>query len=45
MFYRKIDDEGNKRVDNPNIYNAQGDNRLLPGLTSLKTGSVLNFFF
>ena len=32
MFNRKFDDEGDNSVDNPNIYNVEGDNKLLPGL-------------
>ena len=28
MFYEKFDYEGNNQVDNPNIYNVEGDNRL-----------------
>jgi len=41
MFYRKFADEGDHPVDNPNIYNVEGDNRLSPGLQPLKTGSAL----
>jgi hypothetical protein len=32
-------------VNNPNIYNVEGDNRLSPGLQSLTTGSVLKILF
>ena len=45
MFYGIFDDERNNPVDNPNIYNVEGDNRLLPGLQSLTTGIVLKIFF
>ena len=45
MFYEKFDDEGNNQVDNPNIYNVEGDNRLSPSLQPLTTRSVLNFFY
>jgi hypothetical protein len=40
MFYGEYADEGNNPVDNPNIYNVEGDNRLSPGLLPLTTGSV-----
>ena len=45
MFYRKFDDEGNNPVDNPNIYNVEGDYRLSPSLQPLTTGSVLKIRF
>jgi hypothetical protein len=45
MFYRKCDDEGNNPVDNPNIYNVEGDYRLSPSLQPLTTGSVLKIRF
>ena len=44
-FYRKFDDERDNPVDNPNMYNIEGDNRLLPGLQPLTTGSVLKILF
>ena len=28
MFYEKFAVEGNKLLDNPNIYNVEGDNKL-----------------
>ena len=31
MFHGKFDDEGNNPMDNTNIYNIEGDNRLSPG--------------
>jgi hypothetical protein len=37
MFYWKFTDEGDNPVNNPNIYNVEGDN----SLHSLTTGSVL----
>jgi len=47
MFYRKFADKGDNLVNNPNIYNVEGDNRLSPGLQPLTTGSMLKirFFF
>ena len=41
MFYGKFADKGNNLVDNPNIYNVEGDNKLSPSLQPLTTGSVL----
>jgi hypothetical protein len=32
MFYEKVHDKGDNLVDNPNIYNVEGDNWLSPGL-------------
>jgi hypothetical protein len=32
MFYRKFADEGENPVNNPNIYNVEGDHRLLANL-------------
>jgi hypothetical protein len=32
MSNGKFDDEGDNSVDNPNIFNVEGDDRLLPGL-------------
>ena len=32
MFYEKFADKGDNQVNNPNIYNVEGDNRLSPGL-------------
>jgi hypothetical protein len=32
-------------VNNPNIYNVEGENRLSPGLQPLTTGSVFNILF
>jgi len=40
MFYGKFADEGNHLVDNPNIYNVEGDNMLSPGLPPITTESV-----
>jgi hypothetical protein len=34
IFHGKCVDEGDNPVDNPNIYNIKGDNRLSLGLTS-----------
>jgi hypothetical protein len=31
MFFGKIFDEGENSLNNPDIYNAEGDNRLSPG--------------
>ena len=36
---------GDNLVDNPKIYNVEGDNRLLFGLQTLTTGSVLKILF
>ena len=41
MFFGKFADEGDNPVNNPNIYNVDGDNRLSPGLQPLTSGSVL----
>ena len=41
MFYRKFADKGDNPMDNPNIYNVEGNNTLSPGLQPLTTGSVL----
>jgi len=41
MFYGKFADE----VNNPNLYNVEGDNRLLPGLQNLTTESALKILF
>ena len=45
MLYRKFYDEGNNPVNNPIIYNVEGDNKLSPGLQPLTTGSVLKILF
>jgi hypothetical protein len=45
MVYRKLADEGDKPVDNSNIYNAQEDNKLSPGLQPLTTWSALKICF
>jgi hypothetical protein len=45
MLYGKFANEGNNPVNNPNIYNVQGENRLSPGLQPLTTGSVFNILF
>jgi len=45
MFFGKFADEGDNLVDNPNIYNVEGDNRLSSGLLTLTTGSVLKILF
>jgi hypothetical protein len=44
MFYGKFANEGDNRVNNPNIYNVEEDNRLSPGLQSMTTGSVLKIW-
>jgi hypothetical protein len=31
MFFGKIADEGENTLNNPDIYNVEGDNRLSPG--------------
>jgi len=45
MFYGKFADEGDNPVNNPSIYNVEEDNRLLPSLQPLTTGSVLKILF
>ena len=47
MSCRKFAEEGDNPVNNPNIYNIVGDNRLSPGLQLLPTKSVfkMRFFF
>jgi hypothetical protein len=45
MFSGKFDDGGNNLADNLCIYNVEGDNRLLSGLQSLTTRSVLKILF
>ena len=45
MFYGKFPDEGNNLVDNPNIYNVEGDNKLSPGLQTLTSESVFKIRF
>ena len=45
MLYGKFYDEGNNPVNNPIIYNVEGDNKLSPGLQPLTTGSVLKMRF
>jgi hypothetical protein len=45
MFFGKYTDEGDNLVENPKIYNVEGDNRLLFGLQTLTTGSVLKILF
>jgi hypothetical protein len=45
MFYGKYPDKGNNPVDNPSIYNFEGDNRLSPSLQPLTTGIVLKILF
>jgi hypothetical protein len=37
MFNRKFDDEGDNSVDNPNIYNVEGDNPWQPGIILLSS--------
>ena len=32
MFFEQFPDQGDNPVNNPNIYNVEGDNRLSPGL-------------
>ena len=32
QFFGKLADEGDNPVNNPNVYNVEGENRLLPGL-------------
>jgi hypothetical protein len=41
MFFGNIAAEGDNPLNNLDIYNVEGDNRLSPGRQSLKTGSVL----
>jgi hypothetical protein len=45
MFYENVYDKGDNLVDNPNIYNVEGDNWLSPGLQPLTTTSVVNILF
>ena len=48
MFYGKFADEGDNPVNNPNIYNVEGDHKLSPSLQHLTTEHVLKillFFF
>ena len=40
MFYGKFADEGDNPVNNPNISNIEGDNKLSPSLQPLTTGNV-----
>ena len=40
MFYRKFADKGDNQVNNPNIYNVEGDNRLSPSLQQFITRST-----
>lgn len=44
MLYGKCDDDFNP-VDNPNMYNVEGDQRLSPGLQSLTTRNMLKIRF
>jgi hypothetical protein len=45
MFYENVYDKGDNLVDNPNIYNVEGDNWLSPGLQPLTTTSVVKILF
>ena len=46
MSNGKFDDEGDNPVDNPNIFNVEGDDRLLPGLQPLTTfGSAIVYYY
>jgi len=45
MLYGKCDDEGNNPLDNQNMYNVEGDQRLSPGLQSLTTRNMLKIRF
>jgi hypothetical protein len=45
MFYGKFADKGDNPVNNTNIYNVEEDNRLLPSLQPLTTGSELKILF
>ncbi len=45
MFNGKFADDENNPVNNTNIYNVEGDNRLSPGLQFLTNGSVLKICF
>ena len=47
MSCGKFAEEGDNPVNNPNIHNIVGDNRLSPGLQLLTTKSVfkMRFFF
>ena len=38
MFYWKFADKGDNPMNNPNIFNVEGNNRLLPGRQPLTTG-------
>ena len=42
MFYGKFIDKGDNSVDNTNIYNVEGDNRLSPSLQPLTSRSIEN---
>ena len=44
MFYGKFADKGDNPVNSINIYDVEGDNRLLPSLQHLTTGSALENF-
>ena len=41
MFFGKFADEGDNTVNDPSIYNIEGDYRLSPNLQSSATGGVL----
>ena len=45
MFYGKFADEEDNRVNNTNIYNVEGNNKLSPDLQSLTFRSVLKIGF
>ena len=44
MFYGKFGDEEDNLVDNSNIFNLEGDNRLLTGLIWHQSGSVIVYY-
>jgi hypothetical protein len=45
IFHGKCVDEGDNPVDNPNIYNIKGDNRLSLGLQPLTTRNAIIILF
>jgi hypothetical protein len=45
LVHGKCVDEGDNTVDNPNIYNIKGDNRLSLGLQPLTTRNAIIILF
>jgi len=45
MFYGKFAVEGDNPLNNGNIYNVEGDNKLSPGLQPMLTGRVVKIPF